>query len=142
MSAFHRAALLIILFASLAGCRKAFTVDSIEDMQWQHRVLIVQADGQDQQINNVIKENTAGINDRDMIWLVLSEGGAQSNLSDVSSSLLKSARSYVTSPGETEVILIGKDGGVKSRADALDLQDIFNQIDAMPMRQREMRGNR
>lgn len=39
-----------------------------------------------------------------------------------------------------EVILIGKDGGIKSRFDRVDLKAIFSDIDAMPMRQNEMRN--
>ncbi len=38
------------------------------------------------------------------------------------------------------VILIGKDGGIKRRAELdTDLREIFLQIDAMPMRREEMR---
>ena len=39
---------------------------------------------------------------------------------------------------QSKVILIGKDGGIKSRFDRLDLEAIFSDIDAMPMRQYEM----
>lgn len=39
------------------------------------------------------------------------------------------------------VVLVGKDGGVKKVwRDPVDPKDIFTVIDAMPMRQREMRG--
>jgi hypothetical protein len=38
------------------------------------------------------------------------------------------------------MLLIGKDGGVKSREPSLDLDAIFGRIDAMPMRIREMRS--
>jgi hypothetical protein len=34
--------------------------------------------------------------------------------------------------------LIGKDGGIKSQSDYLNLEAIFSEIDAMPMRQLEM----
>ena len=40
---------------------------------------------------------------------------------------------------EDRVLLIGKDGGMKSRESSLDLDAIFRRIDAMPMRKREMR---
>ena len=37
------------------------------------------------------------------------------------------------------VLLIGKDGGVKRRStEVLDAWEFFDQIDTMPMRQREM----
>ena len=42
--------------------------------------------------------------------------------------------------GDRRVILIGKDGGIKRRAELdTDLREIFRQIDAMPMRRAEMR---
>merc|ERR1712179_595978 len=37
------------------------------------------------------------------------------------------------------LMLIGKDGGVKMEGQDLTLQDMFNRIDTMPMRRREMR---
>jgi len=43
-------------------------------------------------------------------------------------------------PGHFTVILIGKDGGVKMvREERVELQEIFDLIDSMPMRQQEMR---
>ncbi len=42
--------------------------------------------------------------------------------------------------GEFNLVLIGKDGGVKYRSQqATETRDIFSTIDAMPMRQNEMR---
>ena len=37
------------------------------------------------------------------------------------------------------IVLIGKDGGVKLRSDDAGLDQIFDLIDSMPMRQAEMR---
>jgi hypothetical protein len=42
--------------------------------------------------------------------------------------------------GQLMSILVGKDGGVKFRQDRiLELKEIFRVIDAMPMRQQEMK---
>ncbi|WP_246180249.1 DUF4174 domain-containing protein [Marinobacter changyiensis] len=49
--------------------------------------------------------------------------------------LLDKARS------EGRVLLIGKDGGIKSREASLNLNGIFRRVDAMPMRMREMRAS-
>ena len=41
---------------------------------------------------------------------------------------------------EFRLLLIGKDGAVKrSEADAVALEEVFAQVDSMPMRRREMR---
>jgi hypothetical protein len=46
---------------------------------------------------------------------------------------------YQVPTGSFAVLLIGKDTGVKRRADTvIDLGDLFSQIDGMPMRLREM----
>jgi hypothetical protein len=38
------------------------------------------------------------------------------------------------------LILVGKDGGIKlKRSDQVDLREVFELIDSMPMRQNEMR---
>ena len=39
-----------------------------------------------------------------------------------------------------KIILIGKDGGTKMEKTEFDLNYIFNLIDSMPMRQREMKN--
>ncbi|MGO1501416.1 MAG: DUF4174 domain-containing protein, partial [Marinobacter sp.] len=40
---------------------------------------------------------------------------------------------------DERVLLIGKDGGIKSRESSLNLDAIFRRVDAMSMRMREMR---
>jgi hypothetical protein len=51
----------------------------------------------------------------------------------------KLRRRFGVRPGRFTVILIGKDGGVKMlREDRVELQEIFDLIDSMPMRQQEM----
>ncbi len=48
---------------------------------------------------------------------------------------------YRVSPGEFEVLLVGKDGGVKFRSRKIvPPQQIFRLVDAMPMRRDEMRN--
>jgi hypothetical protein len=51
------------------------------------------------------------------------------------------ARKWGASGQGFTYLLIGKDGGVKARArEAVPLDEVFRQIDSMPMRQQEMRG--
>ena len=45
---------------------------------------------------------------------------------------------FTPPPAETAFVLIGKDGGVKSRGETLDLDSMFDLIDSMPMRRAEM----
>lgn len=49
-------------------------------------------------------------------------------------------REHGVEDGRFAVALVGKDGGVKFRADEpVPAREIFGRIDAMPMRRREMR---
>ena len=50
--------------------------------------------------------------------------------------IAKTRDRYQIGPGK--IMLIGKDGGVKFLLDRMDLEAIFTEIDAMPMRQNEM----
>ena len=43
---------------------------------------------------------------------------------------------------KNQVILIGKDGDLKSKFSGLELADIFKDIDAMPMRKAEMQRDK
>jgi hypothetical protein len=67
--------------------------------------------------------------------VVSNQGVLSSSLESDVKALLEQSR-----PDE-RVLLIGKDGGIKSRESSLDLDAIFGRIDGMPMRIREMRTN-
>ena len=49
------------------------------------------------------------------------------------------ARKFAISEGAFSLILVGKDGGIKLKSgDQVDLTEVFELIDSMPMRQGEM----
>jgi hypothetical protein len=50
---------------------------------------------------------------------------------------------YKSHTHQNEIVLIGLDGGVKLRQNEfLGCEDLFAIIDGMPMRRRELKGNR
>ncbi len=51
-------------------------------------------------------------------------------------------RYFTPAPAETTLLLIGKDGGLKSRSTRLGFEEAFGLIDQMPMRMEEMRRER
>ena len=53
-------------------------------------------------------------------------------------SAVKLRNQFKIDSGTTTFILIGKDGTEKLRKDSMDLDELFEVIDAMPMRQREV----
>jgi hypothetical protein len=124
------------MHASAAGVAM---LSDLDELKWKNRIIIVNQPRDERGDLRVLQERVAGIDDRDIIWFVVTGDRALSNYQGrLSGSFVGNLRDRLR-PGPGGVILLGKDGGVKSRADDLDLDAIFSQIDAMPMRQLEMR---
>ncbi len=135
-----RLALSVGLFCSTAVAASQAPLTGLAPLRWQQRIILV--DGQ--QIPDAIerlREAQIAIDERDILWFVNQQGRLQSNypgpLDDALAAELK--RQYF-SRSDAAVFLIGKDGGLKTGDQRLDLPRLFERIDAMPMRQREMRG--
>ena len=77
-----------------------------------------------------------------MVWFLFANDELHSNYpGDLGNGFREQLleRYFTPAPAETMVVLIGKDGGVKSRSPDLDLEATFGLIDQMPMRKAEMR---
>ena len=91
---------------------------------------------------NNLGEFKAEIEERDIAWFVLGDNMLHTNYDGRLEGNLRQELmdSYFTPlPAETAVLLVGKDGTVKSRSVDLDLEATFGLIDRMPMRRAEMR---
>ncbi|SNB54171.1 protein of unknown function [Marinobacter sp. es.042] len=117
-------------------------MNRLDDYQWKNRLILVHATSENSSEIETLRSARAEIDDRDIVWFVNTGSDVVSNQKAVSSSLesdikavLDESRSY------GRVLLIGKDGGIKSRESSLDLDAIFRRIDGMPMRIREMRAD-
>lgn len=158
-------ALVAVLFLSTGfapnSVAEAQSATSLSDYRWRHRVLIIlsegigsadscgdsfsevdsaiafDADQSDPQVKQ-LKRQAAAIDERDLVWVWMCGRNYSSNVdAEMAPALLEELRE--AGRGESGVTLIGKDGGVKYRASDLDLQQLFDTIDSMPMRAREMR---
>jgi len=118
----------------------------LERYRWQNRLLLLFAAGENtpeyMKIAEEIEQHRHEMKDRDLVVIRLLESGSSKvdgqSLSDNETKQLRTR--FEALPGRFKAVLIGKDGGVKlTRNDALRLQEVFDRIDAMPMRQREMR---
>ena len=114
--------------------------------QWKNRLLFLFASSEEEQAHLTLKKEIAlqgkEIRDRDLlIFHVLEKGESRLGTERLSSGQAFSLRKHLSvPPGQFMIILIGKDGGEKLRQDRLvELKEIFRIIDAMPMRQQEMR---
>ncbi len=117
----------------------------ISDYQWKNRIVIVSADSKDsapyRSFRNEWDRKTDEANDRDMILIELfaKEPSMVSGkpIDDISEENLIGLFDIDTSG--FEIILIGKDGTVKSKDSEATLEMLFALIDTMPMRQAEIR---
>ena len=113
--------------------------------QWQNRLVLLFApsaeDARYQEQAAALEEADAGLNDRDLlVFHLFGEGSSHVGEESLTQEEVTGLRDrFDVDPNAFTLILIGKDGTVKRRAEAVvSAQDLFNQIDAMPMRRREM----
>jgi hypothetical protein len=89
-----------------------------------------------------LEEIEPEISERDIVWFVLGVNQLHTNYNEKLSDEVRKQiidRYFSPLPAETVVLLIGKDGTLKSRSSDLDLEAMFGLIDQMPMRRAEMR---
>ncbi|MEH2364395.1 DUF4174 domain-containing protein [Nostoc sp.] len=121
---------------------------NLSSQKWQNRVLLVFApsvDNQSYQQQMQLLQQKSGFQDRDLVLvqvLATNESYANGQLIDQSSAA-KLRNRFRVNKENFRVILVGKDGGVKRQyTTPVRATTIFEQIDAMPMRQQEMRSSR
>jgi hypothetical protein len=117
-------------------------MNNLSDYQWKNRLILVQATSDTEGAVETLRDAHAELDDRDIIWFVNTGSGLVSNQATVSGGVEHDVNDLLAKVrSEDRVLLIGKDGGIKSREPSLDLDAISRRIDAMPMRIREMRTN-
>jgi hypothetical protein len=139
--------LTVIVIASFFASQPATTMDvDIAHLQWKKRLLLVfaaeNAQPNFQSLANEISSRLSDVDDRDLVvFEILESGTSRMNRSRIEPQKAASIREqFEIAPNEFTVILVGKDGGIKlKRNDQVRLEEIFQLIDSMPMRQDEMR---
>jgi len=115
-------------------------MNTLSDYRWKNRLILVQSASGTEGALQILRDAKAEVDDRDIVWFVNTGTKVISNQGTVSSGVQKQVKArFEKARNDEHVLLIGKDGGVKSREAALNLDAIFERIDAMPMRIREMR---
>lgn len=141
-----RFAVLLMAAAAALSWTQGVNAMDLDRYRWQHRLLLLFAPQEDSPAYATaaegIQRRSEDILDRDLVVFHVLEDGASRvegrRLSDAEARQLRDR--FEIAPGRFTAVLIGKDGGVKLvRRDSVDLQAVFDRIDAMPMRQREMR---
>ncbi|MDX1314548.1 MAG: DUF4174 domain-containing protein, partial [Eudoraea sp.] len=123
----------ILFFIVFAQAQSAPMLSDLESLVWKNRIIVVNEPKNQDESLQLLKVQVAEIDDRDIIWFIIKDDLAHTNYSG------QLAREFVNNMREGlglvqgKVILIGKDGGIKSQSDYLNLEAIFSEIDAMPM---------
>ncbi|MEH2416322.1 MAG: DUF4174 domain-containing protein [Nostoc sp.] len=132
---------------TIQGSTQAIKMSSFKltSQKWQNRVLLIFAPSVDnlsyQQQMQLFDQQKSGFKDRNLVLvqvLATNKSYANGQLIDESSAANLRNR-FGVDQENFRVILVGKDGGIK-RQDTTPVAAtvIFEQIDAMPMRQQEM----
>lgn len=136
--------LLVFLFSDGVAVAKT-TVVSLAEFEWENRIVLVNvsdATGTGS-VEALFKLHKDALDERHIVWFMVSSQGQSQNVisnfpGNISNSMLREIKTMLSGTANDNLVLIGKDGGVKSRDNGLNIESIFEQIDQMPMRQYEM----
>jgi len=122
---------LAVAVSGLVICHRAGAdpLSELSAARWKNRLLLWQSNDAAfiARFTSEWKDQAAGCAERDLRMIRIETPALRKALG--------------VNAGTNVVLLIGKDGGVKSRwSEAVSPQTVYSVIDAMPMRQREMRG--
>ncbi|WP_089129706.1 DUF4174 domain-containing protein [Tolypothrix sp. NIES-4075] len=116
----------------------------LKSYQWKNRLLLVFAPDENnpayQKQMQLFQGQQADFSERDLLLVeILTEGTSRASGEAIDEADVVKVRSRFQSPEDFRVILVGKDGTQKrSDSKPVEAKVIFNEIDAMPMRQQEM----
>lgn len=134
----HFVAILFLAFSTLAHGNELTMLSELASLQWQNRIVIIDQAEDKKDILDQLDKYTAEINDRDIVWFIFKHDRLLTNYAGKISEDFSSKARERYDTMRSKVILIGKDGGIKARYNRVDLEAVFSDIDAMPMRQYEM----
>lgn len=126
------------------GGRFADAAGGLQGLRWDARIVVLDTDHAENEHyarqRAILDEDEAGLRERDIVVIRL-VGDEVSSTPDVEGLEAGAIRETLGLDGAGfTVLLIGKDGTVKRRShEPVSLSSLFEQIDAMPMRRREMR---
>ncbi len=146
---FRVAVALIVLAAGAALMPARAAAAELSDYLWVSRPLLVFAPtDSDPRLGETmgrIEASRCDFTDRDMVLgVIVADGASTLGGQAVNADQARRLRAqFGIGANSFSVVLIGKDGGEKSRVNGVpDLQAIYAVIDGMPMRQREMGAGR
>lgn len=136
----------VCLLSMFAELSHAQALASLDALRWERRVLLVFVDGEtdvQEDVLDALEASADGLAERDVTWFVFADDApvATTHGGPVAPRLAADLRrEFAPIDRPLDVLLIGKDGGLKQRASRLNVASLFTSIDRMPMRRREMQA--
>jgi hypothetical protein len=137
--------LIAVLSMAKAGERSSVLDLDLDSLRWKNRVLVILSPTESDLSFQLQKQESAsspeGVLDRDLVILeILEQEKSRIGKQLLSEKSVQNIRKKLgVQTGPFQVLLIGKDGGVKLRSsEPVSMKDLFGLIDSMPMRQQEM----
>ena len=146
---------LVVIMSSNQGCSQPETPAGndtrpavasgawFDSVRWEHRLLIFNGEDENATRQKALAlDSQTGYLERNLLVIHLEEDTATVVVGETAaipeSELFR--KRFAMPDDAFEVVLVGKDGGVKERRKAVfETEELFGIIDAMPMRMREMR---
>lgn len=139
-----------VFFDMIFSYKGALAMDFDPDAyRWKNRILIIFVPSMDSENyeaqKGILRNQSAGILDRDLriVEVLEKESGSDLDMSLSGESARNLRKKFGVTADQFQVILIGKDGTVKLHSKTpVSTSALFEIIDAMPMRQEEMRAKK
>lgn len=128
------------LLVSSTALAQVPRLESLQALQWSQRVILVWPSSAEESIVSEFEQERVYLLDRDIVWFVMTSPQPVTNYSGELSEDFAQNMAEQYPATKAKVWLIGKDGGVKQARRVLNFDALYDQIDAMPMRQMEMQS--
>ena len=141
--------LLTIFSVSQAGEKGSVADLDLDSLRWKNRVLVLfspsESDASFRSQKQGLDFSAEDVLERDLMVLeIIEKGQSRAGNQLLSEKSVQAIRKrFGVQAGAFQVLLIGKDGGVKLRSsEPVSMKDLFGLIDSMPMRQQEMESKK
>lgn len=132
------------IFSLSIQAKEIIMLTDLSPLKWENRIILVNTINNKDSILKRFEQHAAEINERDIVWFVMRNGAVATNFNgDIADDFVTNTNQKYKvkyTINQEKVILIGKDGAIKSSRKNLELAEIFSEIDMMPMRKIEMQS--
>ena len=137
---------LLVVVSMAQASEKGSVADlDLDALRWKNRVFLLfshsESDASFQSQKKGLAFGAEGVVERELVILEITEQGQSRAGNQLLSekSVQEIRKRFGLQTGTFQVLLIGKDGGVKLRSsEPVSTKDLFGLIDSMPMRRQEM----